>query len=269
MTDIVEITEAGTETADLSNKSVIKATILLNELGRHAAGITVTDLAQLVGMSRPTAFRLLSSLEQTGFVEREDSKYRLGWKIARLGRLADPHRGVINRVQPKLDALAEQLNEMIGYAVVNGEADFDLICEAHGSRLLTLSQGYVGRDFPMHASAMGKIVLAELSDDKIIEILPRTLPSMASRTITSRAVLIESLRDVRSKGYAIVDDELEESLFALAVPVRDGTGRLVGTIAITGPAQRVKNQDIDAIAAELNTAGVEIARLLYGSIERD
>lgn len=262
VSDPAETVTESAEPSELSNKSVVKATILLNALGRHPQGITVTDLAQVVGMSRPTVFRLLLSLEQTGFVEREDNKYRLGWKIARLGRLADPHRGLISRLQPVLDALAEQLNEMIGYAVVNGDADFDLISEAHGSRLLTLSQGYVGRDFPMHASAMGKLILAEMPDKKIEELLPRTLPSMASQTITSRAALLRALQDVRQAGYAFVDDELEESLFALAVPVRDDYGRLVGALAVTGPSPRMKSCPIDELVGELRQGADRIAERL-------
>ena len=78
---------------DLTNKSVIKATQLLKKLGHHRHGITVTELAQACEMTRPTAFRLLLSLEQTGFVERVDNHYMLGWQVARLGRLADPYAG--------------------------------------------------------------------------------------------------------------------------------------------------------------------------------
>lgn len=224
---------------------------LLNELGAHPQGITVTELAQQVDLSRPTVFRLLLSLVQTGFVEKADSRYKLGWKIARLGRLADPHGGIIARVQPILSGLAEQLNEMVGYAVVNGEADFDLIAEASAPRLITLSPGYGGRDFPMHASAMGKVALAELSDGRLRELLPETLQRMTSRTITDRAELIQALHRVREQDYATVDDELEESLFALAVPVRAESRRLIGLLAITGPSQRMKVRPLGELVERL------------------
>ncbi|WP_454812887.1 helix-turn-helix domain-containing protein [Paenarthrobacter nitroguajacolicus] len=114
---------------NLTNKSVIKATSLLRELGRHRNGITVTELAQALGMTRPTAFRMLLSLEQTGFVDRTDSRYKLGWRIAMLGRLADPYAGVISKIQPVLDSVAGSLNETVGFAVVRtGEkAAYDVI----------------------------------------------------------------------------------------------------------------------------------------------
>ncbi|MGO4166237.1 IclR family transcriptional regulator [Novosphingobium sp. YAF33] len=262
MTNGGETASDAVETTELTNKSVIKAATILNELGRFPAGITVTELAQHVRMSRPTAFRLLLSLEQTGFVERLDNKYKLGWKIARLGRLADPHQGIIARVQPILKALADGLNEMVGYAVVNGEADFDLIAEAHSNRLITLSQGYVGRDFPIHASATGKQVLADLNDERIEAIMPRTLERFASKTITDRKKLIRDLHEVRERGYAIVDDELEESLFAMSVPVHDELGHFIGVLSVTGPSERMRSRPLDDLAAQLRQTASEIARAL-------
>ncbi|WP_077488834.1 IclR family transcriptional regulator [Sinomonas mesophila] len=255
-------TDEALETSDLTNKSVIKATVILSELGRHPRGITVTQLAQRVGMTRPTAFRLLVSLEQTGFVERVDTKYLLGWEMARLGRLADPHRGIVARVQPVLDVLADELNETIGYAVANGEGRFELVAEAFGSRLLTLSQGWIGRDFPLHASGTGKIVLADLSDEKVEALLPSTLPALTRFTITDRSEFIEALHEVQRQGYATMDNELEEGLFAVSVPVRDDDGQLIGVLSATGPDQRMKSGRLPAIVEQLRQSAKEIARSL-------
>lgn len=146
-----DVVDAG----DQTNKSVIKAMALLTELGWHPGGATATELAQKMRMSRPTVFRLLLSLTQTGFVEKNGAKYRLGWKVARLGRRADPYAGLIAQVQPVLAGLAGELNETINYAVVNGETEFELIAEASASRLITVSAAaYIGLELPLHASAM-------------------------------------------------------------------------------------------------------------------
>lgn len=254
------------EPSELSNKSVIKAAALLTELGRHPRGITVTELGQKVRMSRPTTFRLLLSLEQTGFVERNGNNYVLGWKIARLGRLADPNGGIIARVQPIMTALADRMREMIGYAVVNGDGEFDLVAEASSDRLITLSQGYVGREFPLHASATGKLVLAALPNERIETLLPRNLPRMASRTIVKRVDLLNELEQVRSQDFAVVDDELEESLFALAVPVRDEADRFVGVLAATGPTQRMKSYALDDLVAQLRDSAAEISTRLHRGV---
>lgn len=253
------------ETPDLTNKSVIKATVLLSELGRHSKGLTVTELAQRVGMTRPTAYRLLVSLEQTGFVERTDSKYTLGWEIARLGKLADPHRGIITRVQPTLDSLAEQLNETIDYAVVNGETDFDLIAEATGSHILTASQGYVGQHYPLHASATGKLLLAELPDETVEAVLPERLPALTRYTITDRAELVSALREIRLLTYATVDNENEEGLFSVSVAVRHEEGQLMGVITANGPNERMRSSRLPHMVERLRQAADDIAASLTRS----
>ncbi|MFF1831972.1 IclR family transcriptional regulator [Paenarthrobacter sp. NPDC058040] len=249
------------EPADLTNKSVIKATVLLSELGRHRHGITVTELAQAVGMTRPTAFRLLLSLEQTGFVDRVDSRYRLGWEMSRLGRLADPYAGAVARIQPILDDYAAKLKETVSFSMVRGELDFDVIAEASGSRYLNVSL-YVGETYPLHASATGKLLLSELSDDKVSEALPKRLASYTPHTITTREALLKDLREIRARGYAILDNELEEGLFVVAYPVREMDGRLMGIISVNGPVQRLKSTQLPGTIDQLGKAAQEITKAL-------
>lgn len=173
---------------DLTNKSVVKATVLLTELGhgRHGRkGMTATELAQAVGMTRATTFRLLLSLEQSGFVDRVDTRYQLGWQMARLGRLADPYRGAVAHIQPILDTDAATLNETLSFAMQRSHLEFDLIAEASGARMLNVTQNYIGRSWPLHASATGKIMLAELDDGQIRAALPDKLEAHTTNTIAS------------------------------------------------------------------------------------
>lgn len=245
-----ELNEKEIGTPELINKSVIKATVILNKLGQYPQGITVTELAQEVRMSRPTTFRLLYSLEQTGFVERYENKYLLGWKIARLGKLADPHSGIVSMIQPVLQDFADQLNELISYAVVNGDADFDLILEVSGSRWYAL-QGGIKQDLPLYASVTGKVILAELSDERVETLLPLKLPAIASRTITDRAEFIRHLQQIRVQQFAIIDDELEDGLFAVGIGVRDHTGKLIGVLGAAGPKQRILARPLVNIVNDL------------------
>jgi DNA-binding IclR family transcriptional regulator len=251
------------EAADLTNKSVIKATVLLSELGRHRAGITVTELAQAVGMTRPTAFRLLLSLEQTGFVDRVDNRYTLGWEMARLGRLADPYTGAVARVQPILEEYAAQVKETLSFSMVREALAYDVIAEASGSRYLNVTM-YVGENYPVHASATGKLLLAEMTDEEVAEALPKKLESYTSRTITKPRALIEELHTVREQGYAVLDSELEEGLFVVAVPVRDVGGALVGILSVNGPEQRLKSDSLPDTIEQLRMASRDIAKALLG-----
>lgn len=261
--EMPEETSAPREPLDVTNKSVIKATVLLGEIANHRDGITLTELAHAVHMSRPTAFRLLLSLEQTGFVDRAaDNRYTIGWKMARIGRRADPYSGVVARVQPILDDYAGRLNETLGFAMLRGELDFDLIAEASGSRMLNVSHQYVGGTFPLHASASGKVILAELDDTRVQEVLPERLPRYTPRTITSRKALVQELHTVRENGYAILDDELEEGLFAVGFPVRDAGGSLIAILTVNGPTQRLKSGRLEKTVELGREAAEQLAKSL-------
>ena len=256
-----ESNEKEGENPDLINKSVIKASVLLSKLGQYPDGITVTELAQEVKMSRPTTFRLLYSLEQTGLVERYDNKYQLGWKIARLGRLADPHRGIVALIQTILQSLADELNELISYAVANGGADFDLVLEVSGSRWYAL-QGSINQDLTLHASVTGKVILSALSDEQVKALLPEKLPAVASRTITDRAEFIRHLQQIRVQEFAIIDDELEDGLFAVGIGVHDKSGKLIGVLGAAGPKQRILSQSLVHIVNTLQKTAQEILEKL-------
>ncbi|MCU1566370.1 MAG: IclR family transcriptional regulator [Pseudarthrobacter sp.] len=249
------------EPFDLINKSVVKATVLLSELGRHRDGINVTELAQSVKMSRPTAFRLLLSLEQTGFVEREGNRYKLGWKVAHLGRLADPYAGAVARIQPILDEYASRLNETFSFVIMRGGSDHEVIAEASSSRYLA-TQTYLGGTYPLHASATGKIILSGQDDDQVKAALPEKLEAFTANTITSRPALLKELRRVREQGYAVTDEELEVGLFAMACPVRDKAGTLIGVFVINGPVQRLKTERLPEFASVLREGAEEVAKVL-------
>ncbi|MFI8997829.1 helix-turn-helix domain-containing protein [Streptomyces sp. NPDC053542] len=143
----------------LTNKSVVKAARLLRELAAQPrGGATVTTLAKAVGISRPTAFRLLLSLEQTALVDRIDNNYVLGCELARLGRYADPHSGVVRRAQPLLQELADHLNESVTLSAATPNDNLELIAEAYGSHVVgVMNQGMRDQHYPLHANSTGKV----------------------------------------------------------------------------------------------------------------
>jgi DNA-binding IclR family transcriptional regulator len=236
------MTEAA-EPADIANKSVTKAVRLLRELAAQPrTGATVTTLAKAVGISRPTAFRLLFSLERTGLVDRVDNNYILGWEMARLGRHADPYAGLVARAQPLLQELADKFNESVTLSVPNPSGGLDLVTEAFGSHFVgivsSMSDHMIGRQYPLHASSSGKVLLAEMPVQRVVSILPEKLEAYTAHTITDRNVLLRELDQVREQGFAVIDNELEEELISLSRPVRDSSGTLVAILTLNGPRYR-------------------------------
>ncbi|MFE4542696.1 IclR family transcriptional regulator [Arthrobacter sp. NPDC056727] len=224
------------------NKSVLKAASLLRALATQPrTGANSSVLARATGLSRPTAIRLLSTLEQAGLVDRFGNDYVLGWDLARMARLVDPYSGLAERTQPILQELAGAVNEMATLEVVNMRDGLDLIAEAMGSHLVNmrsqLAEGDIAQ-WPLHAGAAGKVLLAHMPREKVVSLLPSKLPSYASRTITDRDVLLQELARIKEQDYALADNELEEELAAVARPIYDQAGTFVAVLTISGPRYR-------------------------------
>lgn len=255
------------EPADLANKSVVKAVRLLHELGRQpSTGATASTLAKAAGMSRPTAFRMLASLEQTGMVDRLHNRYVLGWELARLGRLATPFAGLGNRVEPLLKKLADEFDESVTFSAVGTGGRLDLVAAASAPRVIGVHQDVerqIGQTYPLHASSSGKVFLADLSTKQADALLPAELESFTASTITDRAALFRELSHVREQGYAVIDDELEEGLLAVSCPVRDSGGVLVAILNLNAARYRFGRDRIVAAVGRMQHAAVEISHVLW------
>ncbi|MFC9685918.1 IclR family transcriptional regulator, partial [Streptomyces sp. NPDC056948] len=249
----------------LTNKSVVKGVQLLRELARHGSGATVTDLAKAVGLSRPTAFRLLNSFERTGFVDRNDAKYTLGWEFARLARQADPYAGLVSRIQPILDELAETLRETVTMSVPTPPGrELDLIAAAKGAHVVGVSVGaLIGQHWPLHASSTGKILLAELTAEDLEKALPERLESLTRDTIVDRDALFRELQQVREQGYSIIDNELEEGLLSLSRPLRDSAGSLVAILTVDAPRYRFGRDRIPEALQRMQGATDQLVDLMW------
>ncbi|UOT03235.1 IclR family transcriptional regulator [Rhodococcus opacus] len=254
--------------AEFVNKSVTKAVRLLRELAAQPrTGANVTTLAKAVGISRPTAFRLLYSLERTGLVDRVDNNYILGWETARLGRLANPYTGLAIRAQPLLDELAAKFNESVSLSVPNSRDGLDLIAEATGSHVVgimsRMSHDMVGQQYPLHASSSGKVLLAEWPVEKVLALLPEKLKAFTAHTITNRAALIRELEQVSEQGFSVIDNELEEELLSLSRPIRDSSGNLVAVLSLNGPRYRLGRDRIPEAAKQMRHTADRLIDVLW------
>ncbi|MGW8379815.1 IclR family transcriptional regulator [Streptomyces sp. ODS28] len=249
---------------ELTNKSVLKGAMLLRELARHDSGATVTELAGAVGLSRPTAFRILNSLEQTGFVDRTDAKYSLGWEFSRLARRADPYGRLVVRIQPILDELAETAQETVTLSVPTPGGDLDLIAAAKGSHVVGVSvSSLIGQRWALHASSTGKILLADMTPEQLREQLPETLERFTPDTITDRKALFKELQEVREQEYSILDNELEEGLLSLSRPIRDSAGSLVAILTVDAPRYRFGRDRIPATLQQMQATTEKLMRLMW------
>jgi len=248
-------------------QSLTRAAALVRAVGAASAsggGATTAALARACGLPVATAARLLATLSDEGFVERtpDGAGWTLGLPLVRLARAADPDRTLVAAGRPVLEDLAAVAGESAALAVARAGPAMDVIAQADGPGLLGVSD-WVGREFPLHASGPGKLVLAGLDAAALRDWVERTRPErFTPRTITSARGLRAELERVRAQGYAELDDELEPGLASLAVTVRGGSGAAVAFIGVSGPSGRLDARRRRALLGPLRTAGQRLQAAL-------
>jgi DNA-binding IclR family transcriptional regulator len=221
------------------NLSIEKAVSLLRATARAPDGATVSALAAAVGIPRPTASRLLATLETQGLVQRADhgERFVLGYELGRLGRAVDLDRGLVLAARPALDELQATCKETVTLAVPRPGPTYEVILQIDAPHVIRAHNWSVDRQ-PMHATSTGKLLLAALPEIELQRYIGKGLERCTPSTIVSPAKFREHLRQVRSHGWSEMVDELEDGLAAISAPVRDGQNDIIAVIGVTGPTSR-------------------------------
>lgn len=238
-------TEAGT------NQSVERAVAVLRVFTGPGA-LRVTEVAKLAGLRQSTASRLLSTLEQAAFVERDaDGQYRLGADLITLAGVALNGHPVHHAARQRAQSLAASTGLGANVAVRRDDHAFYL-CNFEG-HLAPRSFALTGRRNPLHATALGKsLLLGVEARRELLGELERYTP----RTITDHEVLDEALEQVAWQGYSTETEELSLSRSCLAAPIHDRTGQVVAALSLSGPSSIV---DLPHREPELSRLVVETA----------
>jgi len=220
-------------------QAVDRATSLLIAILNSPEPPLLSELARELGLPKSTTSRILGALERQGLIRRDrNSAYLGGEVLLKYASAQNQDSTLINRMRPVLETLAEKTSESINLAVP-GNDDLKLIDQVDGKHLLGATN-WIGRNVPYHASALGKVLLAFGAAS-----LPAgNLQSKTARTITSRTQLNSELEKIRKAGFAIIDNELENGLVAVAAPVFNHDSKVVAAISISGPDARISREQL-------------------------
>lgn len=232
---------------------------ILSALGDFPEGVSVTELARTLDLPVSTTHRLLATEIEMGFVSMDTERrtYRLG---VRVFELANRVRGVLSLADvahPIMRALSRETGETVQLSVLsNGQA---LFIEKVGTEQAVGIRGSVGRGEPLYATSTGKTLLSQLSPDRLDEVLSGIeLAQWTSRTITSESALRTELERVRDDDFATADEEFDQGVRAIGVPVRDGRGATRAALCISAPAFRVSMEQLSNWLPQLRAAAEDI-----------
>lgn len=213
-------------------QSLDRALGILEMLGRAEGELSLAEVAARVELPKSTVHRLLGTMEIRGFVVRDplSGGYRLGvGPAARPGFGPAAHQVLVDLARSSGETA--NLGTLVGREVL-------YVDRAESPHALRWQLG-VGSRVPVHASGLGKAILAHLEVEAVTRLLPRRLDAYTGRTITDRGRFLEELSIVRRRGFAIDDEEFMEGVRCVAAPVFDDGGRVVGAVSVAGPAFRL------------------------------
>lgn len=242
-------------------QSLERGLAIIRAFGPAAPELSVGELAASTGLTRATTRRFLITLIQLGYVETDGRLFRLTPKVLELGYSFLSGLRFVDVTLPHLERLVAEVDEDSEASVLHGE-EIVYVVRVPSSKMMTMAINVGGR-LPAHATAMGKALLAALPPERLDEYLATAeLRPFMPRTVTDAAELRGQLEEVRKAGYAIVEQEVEEGLIAIATVVRERSGTAVGAINLS---TNVLRHSVDSVRRELREPLLRTARL----IERD
>jgi IclR family transcriptional regulator, pca regulon regulatory protein len=244
-----EVTSVGEPVADENQgeyvQSVERGVAVIRAFGLHRTTLTITDVAQATGLTRATARRFLLTLERMGYVRHDGRNYSLRPRVLELGYAYVSGFSLIEVAEPFLNGLMLKAQESTSIAVRDGS---ELVYVAHTApqRMMTINVPVGGRD-PLYCTALGRVLLAAQSDEEIDSYLAVTeLFAHTAATTTAPAQLREDVLRVRKDGYSLIEDQLEDGLVAMAVPLRDAGGTVVAAMNICAYSPRTSPEGLRA-----------------------
>jgi DNA-binding IclR family transcriptional regulator len=225
--------------------------------GEHRS-LTLTDLARRAELPLATAHRLVGELQRWGALAREPSgEYVIGRRIWQLGLLAPVQSGLRQAASPFLHDLYGTTLATVHLAVRDGLEV--LYVERLAGHVSVPVVSRVGSRLPMHATGVGKVLLAYAPEEVRVEVL-KNLTRITAYTVTQPARLLEQLRRVRAEGYATTGEEMSLGACSVAVPVRNGD-TVVAALGIVVPDLR---RQLPRLVSALQVAAHGISRTLAG-----
>ncbi|GAA1787054.1 helix-turn-helix domain-containing protein [Planosporangium flavigriseum] len=224
-------------------QSLARGLAVINAFDAANPRMTLSQVARAANMPPAAARRFLLTLLQLGYVAYEDGLYSLRPRVLSLGYGALSRLTLRDVAEPHLESLAAEVHESTSLTVLDG-ADIVYAARVATSRIMTHALG-LGSRLPTHVTAMGRVLLANLPPDALEQHLDRVrFTRRTSRTICDADELRAELDRIRKQGWCIVDEELEEGVRAVAVPVRSRHGVTVAALNVATHASRHSVDDL-------------------------
>jgi IclR family pca regulon transcriptional regulator len=256
-----------TDPAKYRVEALAKGLALLTLFSGARHSLRLKEICDLTSIPMPTAFRLLATLREAGYVERmPDDSYRPGVRVLTLGYAALRGMDLVQSAEGPLRELARSTGLTVNLALLNGDRVLYIACHRNGN--LVTANITVGSTLPAVRSSLGKALLADLTDEQVAAVIGADSFAAGGgpNAVGSLQELLTQLHAIRREGIAVQDQEVAYGLRAVAAPVRGADGRAVAAANIAVNAAEYALADLlDRFAQPLLATTEEISRRLGDS----
>lgn len=229
------------------------------DLIQRRDGCALGTLVDELGLAKSTVYKHLRTLEDHGYLVKENGTYQIGLKFHHRGEYARLRKRGYRLAGRTVHELAERTNEEVDFVVENDGRAITIHESYHPSHAYHDDHGFSAGDlsqagtyYRMHHTAAGKALLSEFDADRVEAVVERWgLPERTERTITTRSELYDELERVRERGYAIADEEYAAGLRAIGVAVENPDGSLLGALSMSVPTYRREGEAFEREASQL------------------
>jgi IclR family pca regulon transcriptional regulator len=244
-------------------QSLDRGLAVIRAFGPDRERLSLSEVARVTGLTRAAARRFLLTLVKLGYVRNDGREFSLRPRVLELGYAYLSGLALPEVAAPHMEELVARLHESSSISVLDGH-QIVYVVRVPTKRIMTVAIS-VGTRFPAYATSMGRVLLAQLADDELERYLAEaTFERLTSRTVTNPARLRAIVREAARQGYAIVDQELEEGLRAVAAPIRGAADVGTAAINVSAHASRIS---MGAMRGQILPALLETARQIEADLQ--
>jgi len=228
-----------------------KSIDILEALRAEPAGLSLAAVAAKAIMPKPTAYRILATLEARSYLERTpEGHYRISRKLADAPRDANFEQRLLRAARPALERLAAASKETVNLGVLDG-GEVLVIETVESQQAVRMTSKIGNRRYP-HSTGLGKVLLADLPEREMLRIIrAKGMPRFTPATIVKEKDLIVELERIRAQGYALDNRENERDGRCIAAPIQDNQRKVIAALSVSGPLPRMTVTQAKRILAVL------------------
>lgn len=244
-------------------QSVERALQILDLFNEQATELKITEISKQMGLSKSTLHSILKTLQLHGYIDQnpENGKYRLGMKLVERGHFVVGTMDIRQKAKSWLTTLSQETGQTTHLGILDGNEG--VYIEKIEGKQAAIAYSRIGRRLPVHATAIGKVLLAWLSEEECAAVLEGYVyKGFTPSTLIDRASLLTALKETRNNGYAMDNEENEPGVRCIAVPVWNHESRVIAALSLSTLTSRVNDDELATYRQMLMDAGLGLSKTL-------